>query len=183
MKSKRTILTIVGVLAIICVLLFLYFTNKTSILANNTTDTQTTQPTTQLPNTQPDPKQPVEDPNYLVIKEWGVRFKLPVELQGDVYYVINTDGSAKFGSYTLEKIESECSADETGVGPILIRTKQGDTVPDYYSKSFKSIGLFDYRLVGKGTGCNQSGRLDENSIYVIAESSIGVSILSSLENL
>ena len=181
--SSRHLKPLLALALVATVAIVLFVANKTSTPTYNTTTPQTQQPTTQLPPTQPDPKQPVEDPSYLVIKEWGVRFKLPPELQGDVYYVLNEKGVAKFGSYSLEKIEPECSALATGVGPVLTRIKQGDEVPDYLPKSFRTIGAFDYRLAGKGAGCNQNGKLDASRTYIVAESSIGEGILSTLESL
>jgi hypothetical protein len=169
----------------------LYFANKTSTPANNTTDTQTTQPTTQLLNTQPDPKQPVEDPNYLVIKEWGVRFKLPVELQGDVYYVFTSDGRyATFGSKEYDILAGLCKPENGGIYKILRFDKNdksvdpaglfkapGDHSYDVNKDSFKIIGEFAYFEVPRSYGCLDVGQKTAHDKEIL----IRDAVINSLE--
>src|SRR3982750_1646688 len=55
---------------------------------------------------------PSKDREYLVIKEWGVRFRLPDELRGDVHYGLGTTTGAnnseiKIVSFEVGKIVSE----------------------------------------------------------------------------
>jgi len=50
---------------------------------------------------------PSEGGKYLVIKEWGVRFELPEELRGDVYYQITKNDllGAEFVNFASQRLD------------------------------------------------------------------------------
>src|SRR5262245_46454657 len=50
---------------------------------------------------------PSEGGKYLVIKEWGVRFKLPAALQGDISYFMNTRAEEQSGGPILVDLTSK----------------------------------------------------------------------------
>lgn len=60
-------------------------------MQNNTTP----QPTTTQPITQQEVKKPSLNEEYLIVKEWGLQFRIPDDLT-DVRYVINDDTAAFF---------------------------------------------------------------------------------------
>jgi len=68
---------------------------------------------------------PSEMGKYLVIEEWGVRFPLPAELRGDIYYKtfasdVFADEGAIFGSKGLDSLvhDGSCSLDLRSDGTI-----------------------------------------------------------------
>ncbi len=70
---------------------------------------------------QPNPADPSEGGKYLVIKEWGVRFPLPQDLQSDIEYRLNEGtsmgSSAVFSSKKLQGTNCE---------PLKVKTSSGE---------------------------------------------------------
>lgn len=68
--------------------------------------------------------------DYLVIKEWGVKFKLPSSIASDVYY--HYDGQSQtitFGSKKYSAIAPLCGADKIGLRDRLVRYSVGQSDP------------------------------------------------------
>ena len=176
--SKKLRLKPLLALALVAtVAIVLFVANKTSTPTYNTTTPQTQQPTTQLPPTQPDPKQPVEDPSYLVIKEWGVRFKLPPELQGDVYYVLSGDGqTATFASKEYDQLSAMCTTEKGGLLEIVrLRTTSEYFVREDSLKTIGEYGFFNkkhsYSCLDVGTQTNYN---KESILYIAISQTIEV---------
>jgi hypothetical protein len=98
--------------------------------------------------------------DYLVIKEWGVRFKLPENLKNDVYYYYDSSSDqVKFGSKKYASIEPLCAADKIGLGTGFARISHGSQKPASTTGPFKTLGSYDYLFVPSSIGCNQNNRL------------------------
>jgi hypothetical protein len=101
--------------------------------------------------------------DYLVIKEWGVRFKLPDNLKNDVYYYYDSSSDqVKFGSKKYAAIEPLCSADKSSIGDSLQR-KPLNFKQDTNSENtlVKTIGEYKYFIASSSVGCNQNNKLSE----------------------
>lgn len=99
--SVVEIILVLLVVGLIGVVGFMVYKNHSKKADNSTTTTTTTQPsTTQTKTTQ------ATDPyaGYLVVKEWGLRFKIPSGLT-DVQYVINGDTAAFFAKPTGSSVQ------------------------------------------------------------------------------
>lgn len=101
---------------------------------------------------------------YLVIKEWGVGFKVSQELRRDIEYriLIGDDlADADFGSRRLAKIAPDCAADKIGINFRIERSKISQRPYDeygYMSGDIKKIGKYYYALY-------MSGRYKESWCY------------------
>lgn len=105
---------------------------------------------------------PTEEGKYLVIREWGVRFPLPEDLRGDIYYRIDKNGilNAEFTSFASNKLDelvgdNSCTFKENpqnnGLSARLIRglPDQLSKNPDYVKEGWepiKGIDTYEYYL-------------------------------------
>jgi hypothetical protein len=95
---------------------------------------------------------PTEGGKFLVIKEWGVRFELPEELRGDVYYRIGRNDITKlertlFASSKLDSLlgDFSCSFKENpqidGLSAGLLRlAPEYQPAPDYIADNLNELG-------------------------------------------
>ena len=128
----------VAILGLIGLAGWLFYFNKSNQGGTNTTQDNTNQQT----QTNNDPSEGGKD---LVIKEWGVRFELPEELRGDIYYKEWTNESLTFtgihlSSERLTKLTStSCDARKSGSGveAALIRAK--DDVDEQFKDDYRRL--------------------------------------------
>jgi hypothetical protein len=136
--------------------------------------------TTQNTNTQ-------NSSDYLVIKEWGVRFKLPTESKNDIYYFYDrSEDQVKFGSRKYAAIEPLCGADKVSLGTGLQRKPLSFTLDSNSEKTLvKTLGQYKYYLVPSSVGCNQNNKLDEQQSAAAGaeEGLVTDSIQTSLEQI
>lgn len=139
----------------------LYDANKNKQSNSTSSNNQTQQNNSASQSNQSD-QATQTDPNegYVVIKEWGVRFK-PIEGLNDVEYSIGnikgSNGTASFSTSELSKYGDSCSASQTGMAPLgkLIRTQgvKEDATP--VSTSYAAqIGDYYYQYVTPQTVCS-----------------------------
>ncbi|HSW36744.1 MAG TPA: hypothetical protein VLG37_00030 [Candidatus Saccharimonadales bacterium] len=130
---------------------------------NKTEPTPKTNQTTKKTTKTTDPS---EGGKYLVIKEWGVRFKLPQDLQGGVTYGISvaSSGDKETAWFEVDKIAklpgSNCrlsdaktvgnSGKEGGIGVYLARTpeKVPDNQTSFYYGPATNIHIGNYWYSG-----------------------------------
>jgi hypothetical protein len=120
---------------------------------------KTAQPPPSPTNQTKKPTDPSEDGKYLIIKEWGVRFELPEDLRGDIYY--KTAGNditklerASFASTRLDSLlgNLSCSFKENpqidGLSAGLLRlAPEYQPAPNFITENldrFKTIGGYEY---------------------------------------
>jgi hypothetical protein len=104
--------------------------------------------------------------DYLVIKEWGVRFKLPDNLKNDIdYQYIETNNWINFGSKKYADIQPYCSSNAGGVG-MLFRTKDLNSISSNY-KTVNHIGSYYYYSFSPSSyatgqaSCNKNGAFSD----------------------
>ncbi len=135
--------------------------------ANNAKNNSSTNQTgsNQSSNTQGDtPQNRQSDPNagYVVVKEWGIRFK-PVDGLSGVAYSIgqvqDSNGTASFSTESLAQYGDSCSASQTGMAPLgrLVRTlgTKDDAVTRSTAYSAQ-IGDYYYQYVTPQTICSDN---------------------------
>lgn len=106
--------------------------------------------------------QTTSDPNagYVVLKEWGVRFK-PASNLGDIQYTIgnrtpNVDGTAVFSTSVLSAYSNSCSAKQNSKAPLGILTRTKAAKQEFTSESgafVKKIGDYYYQYVTPQSAC------------------------------
>jgi hypothetical protein len=122
--------------------------------------------------------------DYLAIKEWGVRFKLPENLKGDIDYKYDsTSNVVRFGSKKFSTIQPYCSSDSIGVG-ILLRTQDQSKIPNY-SRVMKTINGYTYYVTSDYVLSN--GSCNKNSMFSTSqlkgESALEQELLDSMKSL
>jgi hypothetical protein len=117
---------------------------------------------------------PTEGGKYLVIKEWGVRFEVPEEYHGDLYYFIYSENIAPqdsnnitIGSKKLESTDTRCGAGKDSDGTYrmgiagVTRIRTGDPAPFNY-ESAASFGGRDYFTEPAQAACvSSSDRIED----------------------
>jgi hypothetical protein len=102
--------------------------------------------------------------DYIAIKEWGIRFKLPEDLKNDINYKYDsTVNVIRFGSKKYAAIQPYCASEQIGVGA-LYRSSTQESIPSTF-KNFKNIdGYFYYSPSAYSSGngsCNKNGILSD----------------------
>lgn len=139
------------------------------------------QSTTNTPNQTkkvPDPTPEAVDPNvgYVVIKEWGVRFR-PVKGLDDVIYSADGDKQAMiFSTAALSKYGENCGADSTSHAPLgrLYRTHgDKDDALRLSTLYAAQVGEYYYQLTGPQSVCSvdsSASELQTESLSLIKQS-------------
>lgn len=114
-------------------------------------------------NTSETPSQPTtsDDPNhgYIVVKEWGVRFKSEGELS-DIVYSIENDNKAVFSTEKLAKFDPACGIGVDSKRPLGMLTRNSVEKPDFSAEGGafgKKIGEYYYTYVTPQSACSDSG--------------------------
>ncbi len=113
------ILLIIAVIGLIIAIGWLFFSRqKDSTQDNKETNTQqTTQKTTEQQSTKD------TDEGYLVVKEWGVRFKVPSSLKDtEIVYKVYDDKSVGITTARVKTILDNCKYEDTAGGSQMVST-------------------------------------------------------------
>lgn len=100
---------------------------------------------------------PSEGGKYLVIKEWSIKFEVPQERRGDLYYALYGDAIV-IGSKQFEAYDERCGAGQDKAGTQkqgvtgLFRTQAGTPNPVGYP-SFKTLADHDYYIAPNQSAC------------------------------
>lgn len=143
----------------------IYSGNKSSFSKPTQTGGQT-QTSTASANSSPQTTQPVlADPNagYVVIREWGVRFK-PVDGLKDVVYAVDPNFHSgnleyvKFSTKALAQFGVSCSEKEKGTSPLggLMRAKSKQDFDSTIYTNPQPIGGYYYQYVTPQAACGDS---------------------------
>ncbi len=157
----KTTLLIVAILLAAAGIAYYALVYRPKQLALQTTNSPS-QIVTPAPGTQPEPDVPVVNDPYLNVPEWGVRIKLPPELQGDVTYIINDYHTKKIGAPpTLDFLSKKfsagsfkCAVVEGDYPRVLVSVsrlyiQQGvDVRTQYYPSPFAVHNDYAYRFDG-----------------------------------
>ncbi|MBI2589211.1 hypothetical protein HYW35_03375 [Candidatus Saccharibacteria bacterium] len=138
------------------------------------------QPWQNKKNNQP----PADSGQYLVIKEWGVKFKLPSDIANDVYYSYDKQRNViNFGSKQYAQVEPLCGADKIGLSKGLFRTSVNENPNEFFPTPFKVIDGYTYQFAPSSVGCNQNNRfnVDENRGFAIEVTELVEAISKTLE--
>jgi hypothetical protein len=136
----------VAVIAITCVALITIAGFGIRHFATEKRDAQPSAVTQSTPKTASTnnntPADPSEGGKYLVIKEWGVRFKLPSILKGDAYYNYSTDVLEHIAlrSKQLDRITATCPSRDFYLYFGISRSKTKYS-QDNYPFSIETLGL------------------------------------------
>lgn len=171
-KQKRfgIILTIVAVAVLIVsgvVGWSVYFGKQAlnNSAAQSTSQTpQQKQITSTPPNTNSQAQQVPVDPNagYVVIKEWGVRFKVVAGLEGVEYAIKGTDmGMAIFSTEALAKHGENCGVGSNSREPLGEIKRSKTPLPS--NEQLGQIGDYYYVHYGPETVCTDLGKPDDAS--------------------
>ena len=124
-------------------------TDNTSQTETEKTETESVKQTeTEKPTEQVEqPKTEVSNKGYLVVKQWGLRFKIPQGM-ADIQYRIQGDKVYFYGKPSSPKVEyrSDYDADKQGkyVLGYLKRSKEANISNDWGSVSGKQVGDYYY---------------------------------------
>lgn len=158
--SVVTVIAAIGLAGFIGWRLYDANQNKQSSSTDSSSQTQQTNDGTQ---TQPSDQTNQTDPNqgYVLIKEWGVRFKPVDGLSGVAYSIGNikgSNGTASFSTDELAKHGDSCSASQTGMAPLgkLIRTQgtKEDAATPVSTSYAVQIGDYYYQYMTPQSVCS-----------------------------
>lgn len=153
------VIVVIVVVAILGYAGYRIYTAQTNKPANtnSTTNNDQTANTTQNSNTQTGTT--TTDPNagYVVIKEWGVRFK-PVSGLSGVEYALTDENTAQLTTSQLEALDPNCSAQKYPVLGGIVRSTNASVAS---SKSLGKIGnYYYYYYTPQGVCSDQSSTRD-----------------------
>lgn len=173
--SLIAVIAVVAVLVVVGTIGWSVYSNK-KIQTNSQSQTASQIQQAKTPaNKQPDAKQAVAqapaqtqaqvDPNagYVVIKEWGVRFKAEAGLEGLVYFkptsYNNNEDLLTFTTKKLSDLEPKCRLDSTDMVFGLLR--RASTPPEVvegqgYGPMIGHIDGYYYQYRGSDSACSQN---------------------------
>lgn len=142
---------------------------------------QTQQPETQTPIQQTN--------NYLIIKEWGIKFEKPAGME-DLKYLLKfntaSDGAVYFSTQKLLDLDknfnagkTSCDVDQAPIGA-LGRTKNLPGPNDRQIPTNTKIGAYYYWFDGSQAACSENKQVVE--LETKQTSSLSVSIRKSLKS-
>lgn len=175
-SAVELVLLLVLVLAIAGVGYYIYKAKKNTDSAyNNAANAQTitkqttTKPKTTATNTITDTNRNVD---YLVIKEWGVKFKLPSNLTSMSYEV---HGNLVYlGATQLEALASTCTVQDMALGNLQRAT---DTSAFNPAQKTIKIGNYYYGYNNPQSSCTDSNHADAANMQVSVENQLRDSLL------
>jgi hypothetical protein len=145
-----------------------------SVVKNQPNNTQPTQPTTT--QTAPTPT-PTQTDDYLVIKEWGVKFKKPAgmsDLKYLVPYNTTANGSVFFSTQQLVNLDKQfnsgktyCDVDQAPIGSL----GRANHLPGPNDKTFPTnlkIGSYYYWFDGPQATCSDNKQVQNLETQQIA---------------
>jgi hypothetical protein len=130
--------------------------------------------------------QPQNSSDYLVIKEWGVRFKLSENVKNDIYdFYDSSKDQVRFGSNKFASLEPLCAANQIDLGTTFTRVAHGLPKPNGSTGPFKTVGNYDYLFVPSSVGCNQNNKLNDQQSNEIGSEETGVTegIIKTLQQI
>lgn len=176
-KGFGTVWIVISIVAVLVVAgLIIWRLMSTNQTANTQTPAQTESDSPA--ESQPTNGQSQADANqgYVVIKEWGVRFK-PTQALGEVRYAKIKDfphDAYKFTTTALVEREPNCSENSNAMLGALYRNKQ--TSPEF-GTNLATIDSYYYQYRGSDAACGENRANDE------FESSIRMELEKSLKTL
>lgn len=169
---------VVGVVVIVLAVLAIGLIGWRVYDANQKPEANTSAPTSSEAQDAPLAVESTQDSNvgYVVIKEWGVRFK-PTEGLTDVVYAADADKQAMiFSTVSLSEYGETCSAKSTSHTPLgrLYRTQGDKDDARHLSTIYATqVGDYYYQFAGPQSICadNDSAiKLQTESLNLIKES-------------
>jgi hypothetical protein len=119
-KNPKRVLIVISIVAVLLVgaLLLSMYLRQTSIFSSiNSSSSPESIPMTP---TTPEQQTPGVDGNYLTIQDWGVKFEIPLGLNGIKYYKVANHDSYEFTTKRVEDLGDQCNTSTTNETVIRI---------------------------------------------------------------